>query len=195
MVRHGTVLLLIVTLYVTADYTPSRASGVKPAACPQITSREIASIQGNPYYSAILWLKRIPGQCCDTFSLHVENNTNEPIQILWGKTFYVHNGMREGRLMFRQSACRDADLPQASSISPWGSFEAAVWPETLVHPSRFPQTCSHSPPETGQDGILLTVRGWGMEMSGSLTLNLDSKYLPKEDKSAILCGSNRGATE
>ena len=79
--------------------------------------------------------------------------------------------------MFGQSACSDADLPETSSIPPGGSFEATVWPATLVHSQSSPQTCAHSFLQTGKDGIFLTVKGDGVVMSETVTLDLDFQHL------------------
>ncbi len=177
MTKYRLALLLSVAVYASVGYAPLSASGATPAECPQITSREIASAQSNPYYGAVLSLRWGSGPCCDSFSLSVVNNTGKPLEILWDKTFYVHNGMRDGGFVFGQSACSEADLPQTSSIPPGGSFKAAVWPGILVHSYRSPQTCAHSFLETGRDGIFLTAKGDGVEMSETVTLDLDFEHL------------------
>ena len=168
---------LLVFLWALIGRVPVRASGATPAEQPQIHSREISSAQSNPYYGALLSLRWGPGACCNSFSLRVANNTGSPLEILWDKTFYVHNGKRDGGFMFGPSGCSDADLPQTSSIPPGGSFETSVWPEILVHSYSSPHTCSHSFLETGQDGIFLTVKGDGVEMSETVTLDLDFEHL------------------
>ncbi len=177
MTKYRLELLLIVVVYALIGYVPLSASGATPAECPQITSREIASAQDNPYYGAILSLRWGPAPCCDSFSLRVSNNTGKPLEILWDKTFYVHNGIREGGFVFGQPVCSEADLPHTSPVSPRGSFKVAIWPEALVHSDRSAHTCSHSFLETGQDGVFITVKGDGVEMSETVTLDLNFKHL------------------
>jgi hypothetical protein len=128
-------------------------------------------------YGAVLSLRWGQGPCCDSFSLNVANNTGRPLEILWDKTFYVHNGKRQGGFVFGQSACSVANLPQTSFIPPGGTLETAIWPEVLVHPGISPQTCGHLFLETGQDGIFLTVKGDGLQMSETVTLDLDFAHL------------------
>lgn len=177
MTKYRLALFLAACACCWVGYAAPSASGAAPAECTQTSSREIVTAQSNPYYAAILSLRWGPGQCCDSFSLRVLNNTDKPMEILWDKTFYVHNGMRNGRVVFGQSVCSDADLPETSSIAPEGSFETAVWPEILVHSSKSHQNCLHSFLETGQDGIFLTVKGDGAEMGETVTLNVDFEHL------------------
>jgi len=99
------------------------------------------------------------------------------MEILWDKTFYVHDGMRDGGLLFGKSACDEAAVPRTSYIPPGGSFEAAVWPEKLAHTSRSPGTCSHSFVKMGQNGIFITARAEGVEMSETVTLDIDFEHL------------------
>jgi len=181
------VLFLLAFAFASVTSTSRNASGAQPpeAKCDggkeavqtQTSGREIASAQSNPYYGAVLSLRWGPGPCCDSFSLLVANNTEKPLEILWSKTFYVHNGTRNGGFLFGQSACSDADLPETSTIPPGGSYETTVWPESLIHSHSSPQTCAHSFLQTGKDGIFLTIRGDGVEMSETVDLNLDFEHL------------------
>ena len=58
-------------------------------------------------------------------------------------------------------------------IAPGGSFEVPVWPEVLSRSTGPAGACSHSPMETCRNGVFLTVRTDGLEMSETVNLDLD----------------------
>lgn len=177
MTKYFAGLIMVAVAGAWIGFTALSAWGAPPVDRSRIDSREVVSARSNPYYSAILSWRWSLGQCCDSFLLHVVNNTNKPLEILWDKTFFVHNGTRDGGFVFGQRACNYTDLPRASSIPPGGSFETEVWPEVLVHSQTSPQTCSHSFLERGRDGIFLTIKGDGVKMRETITLDLDFEHL------------------
>lgn len=164
---------LVAVAFVSASYASVNVRAGASAQPIQVTGREIASAQSNPLYSAVLSLRRGPEPCCGSFSLNVANNARSPLEILWNKTFYVHNGIKEGKLISGRSGCGEAALPSKTLIPPGGTFKTRVWPQILAHPHRFPQTCSRSPMKLGRDGIFLTARGDGVVMSQTVTLKVN----------------------
>jgi hypothetical protein len=175
--KYGFALILAAIVWASAGYAAEGVSNAPQAGSVQMGGREIVSSQSNPYYDAVLSLRWGPEPCCDSFSLRVVNNSGSPMEILWDKTFYIHNGMREGRLLFGKSSCDEAAGPRTSYIPPGGSFEATVWPENLVHTDRSPAICWHSFVKMGQNAIFITAKAAGVEMSETVTLNLDFEHL------------------
>jgi len=159
----------IIALCILAGNAPETALSAPPAECDQ----EIADGNSNEIYSAILTLQWGPETCCQSFSLRVVNNTGNPIELLWDKTFYIHNGTVAGGLVPSESGCSLANMPQTNSIGPGGVFETRVWPAPLVQPSSAPGICSHLPMDMGRNGVFLTVRTGGLEVSETVSLNVD----------------------
>ncbi len=168
-IKRRFAFFLIAVVCISAGYASRTACSAPPAECVQV----IANGQSNQFYNAILALRWGPETCCNPFSLRVVNNTGKPIELLWDKTFYLHNGTRVSGLVPAESDCSPATVPQTSSIAPGGSFEAPVWPAILARPSGPPGICSHLPVEMGQNGVFLTIRADDLEMSESVSLDLD----------------------
>jgi hypothetical protein len=163
-------ILLPAAILIWIGYASGAALNDKPDQCIQ----DLASGKSNQFYNAVLSLQKGPGPCCDSFSLRVVNSGAAPIEFMWDKTFYVHNGTKLSRLLPAKAGCNIAAAPQTTVIAPGQSFETPVWPAILSSPPGPSGTCSHFPMEAGQNGVFMTANIEGLEMSQ--TVSLDFSY-------------------
>ncbi len=116
-------------------------------------------------------------QTFKSFVLVLRNKTDRPLEIIWDKTLFIHNGKMSGGFMFEGIIHEDREKPKpADIVPPRGTFARRIWPNDLVfffrpEAARFSEgEWIHRDLDPGENGVYLTVRSDAKEINERITL-------------------------
>jgi hypothetical protein len=116
-------------------------------------------------------------QTYKSFILFLRNKTNKELEIIWDNTFFIYNGQKDGNFMFEGIIHEDRNKPKPTDIvSPRSTFTKKIWPNSLVFfyvPEKrayYEGAWIHRELNPGENGVYLTVRSDGREISERITL-------------------------
>lgn len=96
----------------------------------------------------------------DSIIIDIENKTNQEIEIIWDKSYYIYNGQTNGRFILPGMRYVDRNLPQANDlVLPKSKYIKDIYPSNLVDYSRHISSgfySKHLP--AGRQGVYLTLR-------------------------------------
>ena len=154
MQRGIRILPALLAMFIFAGCASSpRMPGVEPPA--QRVS--------NPYFDASLTPvddnSLSPRAGYKAFLLSIENKTGEFLEIIWSDTFFVDPKGENGRFMMDDESNFRNNPLQPDIVFPRDGSVITIWPENLAHfyGGQFSRW-AHDNMETGENGILLTVR-------------------------------------
>ena len=107
------------------------------------------------------------------FLLYIHNKSPDDLDVVWENTFYIYNGKRTGGLIFRNM--RSGDRIDTPSIISGSLFSKEIFPTTLARFSTLAMSTVFDPMQPGENGVRLTVRVGGKEITETLTLNISQE--------------------
>ncbi len=107
------------------------------------------------------------------FLLYIHNKSPDDLDVVWENTFYIYNGKRTGGFLFR--GMRSGDQLDTPSIISGSMFSKEIFPAKLARFSTLAMTTVYDPMQPGENGVRLTVRVGGKEISETLTLNVSQE--------------------
>ena len=123
---------------------------------------------------------------CPGFILSLENKSRHDIEVDWGKSVYLKNGVANGGFQFEGIILKDRKSHNpvetvvaygllTNKIVPEMLTSKKTVPELLMQPSNAPQPYM----EPGEHGIRLVVRADGKEISENLVINILRMEVPE----------------
>jgi hypothetical protein len=146
--------------------------------CPPIwqSTPETQVIQtdyGHVEISPALVDRKDPRSGYEGFWLHVTNDTDKDISIIWQKTFYAMSGSTNGWFFFLHDRFAEASNPKPPDIVfKKSEFVKWIYPVKLVHYDCKDGWWEEIMPE-GENGIYLTVQSYGQEINTKITVDLE----------------------
>jgi hypothetical protein len=118
---------------------------------------------------------------CQAFQLSVSNKTDHIIEIDWNKTTYLTNGVPAAGFMLPGMRPTDSKKPKPPElIQPHSSRSETIWPSALVYRTRESVVpWKHGIMSRGENGVKLSLKVGGKEMSETLTVVLSVAELQK----------------
>jgi hypothetical protein len=104
------------------------------------------------------------------FLLYVHNSSTQDLEVDWDNTFYLYNGKKEGGFIFRNM--RSGDKPKTPSIIAGSIFSKEIFPKKLAEFSTVAMSTIHNPMQPGENGVLLSVKVDGKQITETLTLTV-----------------------
>jgi hypothetical protein len=104
------------------------------------------------------------------FILYIHNKTPQNLVLDWNKTFYLYNGKKEGDFWFKDIPYGEKKKSRKSDIISGSMFSKEIFPNSLLYLSTIAGTWVHDAMEEGENGVLLTVKVNGKEVTETLTL-------------------------
>ena len=104
------------------------------------------------------------------FLLYIHNKSPEDLDVVWENTFYIYNGKKEGGFLLR--GMRSGDKLDTPSIVSGSMFSKEIFPAKLAEFSTLAMSTIYNPMQPGENGILLSVKVGGKEITETLTLNV-----------------------
>jgi hypothetical protein len=113
------------------------------------------------------------------FILTIENKTDNDIDLIWDRTYYLNDGKTSGGFMFEGIVYKDRNNPKPPDIVfPHIKFQKTIMPNILVEfASRGSGWVANAMPD-GENGIYVTLIVNGKEVREKLTVNISAKYGP-----------------
>lgn len=113
------------------------------------------------------------------FVLNIHNNTRSNLEVDWSRTFYVHGGQKNGLFSPKGLVRGEKDKPMPPDIIPGDSvFSKEIYPSNLISYSAVFKSQVYEAMKPGENGVYLTVKVDGKEVTETLTLN----FSPEEGK-------------
>jgi len=113
---------------------------------------------------------------CLGFSLFLENKSPKDIDIDWGQSVYLKNGVETGGFAFEGIILRDKkDYRPLETVVAYGLLSKKIVPEMLMYTGHAPQPSM----EPGEHGIRLVVKADGKEISERLVINILKMEVPE----------------
>ena len=107
------------------------------------------------------------------FLLYVHNKSPDDIDIDWENTFYIYNGKKEGGFLFE--GMRSGDKIKTPSIISGTMFSKEIFPKKLAEFSTVAMSTIYNPMNPGENGVRLSVKVNGKEVTETLTMNISQK--------------------
>jgi len=107
------------------------------------------------------------------FLLYIHNKSPEDLDVVWENTFYIYNGKKEGGFLLR--GMRSGDKLDTPSIVSGSMFSKEIFPAKLAEFSTLAMSTIYNPMQPGENGILLSVKVGGKEITETLTLNVSQE--------------------
>ena len=107
------------------------------------------------------------------FLLYIHNKSPDDLDVVWENTFYIYNGKRTGGFLFR--GMRSGDQLDTPSIVSGSMFSKEIFPAQLAEFSTIAMSTIYNPMKPGENGVRLTVRVGGKEITETLTLNISQE--------------------
>lgn len=145
--------------------------GVGCASKPVWKSEPNTSKLENQYfYAAISPIFIFDGYKGFMFTIH--NKTSNNIEVVWSKCFYLQNGEKNGNFMSAGMSNRERKKPMPDEVVPGdGLFQKEIFPSNLAEFSSLALAWVYNPMKAGENGILLTLKVGGKELTEKLTVN------------------------
>ena len=110
------------------------------------------------------------------FLLTIHSKTSSSIEIEWNRTFYLHNGERNGDFMPEGMQLRERKKSKPHDIIISGRlYSLEIFPSNLAYLSALAKAWVRNPMKPGENGVELTVKVGQKEMTEKLTLNFSEK--------------------
>ena len=123
---------------------------------------------------------------CLGFGLFLENKSPKDIDIDWGQSVYLKNGVETGGFTFEGIILRDKkDYRPLETVVAYGLLSKKIVPEMLTSKKTVPEMLmytGHAPQpymEPGEHGIRLVVKADGKEISERLVINILEMEVPE----------------
>jgi hypothetical protein len=123
---------------------------------------------------------------CSGFSLFLENKSNKDLDIDWGQSVYLKNGVENGGFTFEGIILRDKkDRRPLETVVAYGLLSKKIVPEMLTSKKTVPEMLVPTGPapqpfmEPGEHGIRLVVKADGKEISERLVINILKMEVPE----------------
>ena len=104
------------------------------------------------------------------FILYIHNKTPKNLELDWDKTFYLYRGKKEGDFWFKDIPYGEKKKRRKSNIITGSMFSKEIFPNSLLYLSTIAKAWVHEPMKEGENGVLLTVKVNGKEVTETLTL-------------------------
>ena len=105
------------------------------------------------------------------FILSIQNKTTGNLEVDWNNTSYLSKGDKEGGFWFEGIPYADRNKPRPPSIVKGALFSKEIYPSSLLYLSTYyAGAWVHQAMESGENGIYLTVRVDGKEVTETLML-------------------------
>jgi len=125
-------------------------------------------------YSIELYPTQIILDGYTAFGLIIENKTQNNIEIIWDKTYYLYNEATNGGFMFEGIVYKDRNNSKPPDIIfPKTKFQKTIWPNIFVRLSQYGWLNDTLP--MGDNGVYITLNVDGKEKQEKLTVNLSRK--------------------
>jgi len=113
------------------------------------------------------------------FELTIENKTNNDIDVIWDRTYYLNEGKTSGGFMNEGIVYKDRNNPRSPDVVfPKIKFQKTIMPNILVYFSAGKIAWYHDQMPDGENGIYITLIVNGKEVREKLVVNLSAKYGP-----------------
>lgn len=154
-------LLFVCTLYLTGCRRYVMA--VDPPQCK--VSKDSYSIEIKPLASS--------RRNYDSFTLIIENKTKDDIDLIWDRTFFIHNGQTNGGFMFEGIIYADRNNSKPPDvIFAENTYTKTIYPNNLV--SNY-KGWYHNEFTEGEYGVYITLMVKGKEIREKLSTKLSYK--------------------
>ncbi len=107
------------------------------------------------------------------FILYIHNKSTDNLKVDWQKTRYIFEGKTAGGFIFENM--RSGDRPKTPDILSGVIFSKEIFPSKLARFSTLAMTTVFDPMQPGENGVRLTVRVGGKEITETLTLNISQE--------------------
>jgi len=107
------------------------------------------------------------------FMLYIHNKSTEDLEVDWVNTFYIFIGKNEGNFIFR--GMRSGDRVETPNIIAGSLFSKEIFPAKLAQYSTIAMSTIHEPMKPGENGIFLTVKVGGKQITETLTLQISQE--------------------
>jgi len=104
------------------------------------------------------------------FMLYIHNKSTEDLEVDWDNTFYIFDGKKKGGFIFRNM--RSGDKPKTPSIIAGSMFSKEIFPGKLAEFSTIAMSTIHNPMQPGENGVLLSVKVDGKQITETLILDI-----------------------
>lgn len=110
------------------------------------------------------------------FVLTIHNNTKSNLEVDWSKSFYVFGGKQHGLFSPKGFVRGEKDKPMPPDTVPADSvFSKEIFPTNLIYYSDLFKSEVYEPMKPGDNGVYLTVRVEGKEITETLLLHLSQE--------------------
>ena len=107
------------------------------------------------------------------FMLYIHNNSTDDLEVSWEDTFYMYNGKKMGGFISKEM--RSGDKLKTPAIVSGTLFSIEIFPRELSEYSTTFGSTVYKPMQPGENGVFLTVKVAGKEISETLTLKFSEK--------------------
>jgi len=107
------------------------------------------------------------------FLLYIHNKSTDNLKVDWKKTRYIYEGKTTGGFIFENM--RSGDRPETPDIISGSMFSKEIFPAKLAEFSTIAMSTIYNPMKPGENGVRLTVRVGGKEITETLTLNISQE--------------------
>jgi hypothetical protein len=126
-------------------------------------------IENEYFYAAISPIFMFDGY--KGFLLTIHSKTAKSIEIQWNKTFYLHDGQRNGDFMPEGVPYSEIRKSKPSDIITQDRlYQKEIFPSKLAEMSSMAKAWIRNPMKPGENGVELTVKVGRQEMTEKLTL-------------------------
>jgi len=106
------------------------------------------------------------------FALTIHNKTSKDLEVDWNKSFYIYDGETQGGFLFPGMRAGDRNKPKPPDIiSYYSSLTKEIFPGNLSQFSQIAGATVYEPMKAGENGVHLTIKVEGKEITEKLTLN------------------------
>jgi hypothetical protein len=107
------------------------------------------------------------------FALTIHNKSPDNLEVVWANTFHIHNDKKTGGFIFE--GMRSGDRLETPAIISGSLFSKDIFPVKLAQFSTLAMSTVHEPMESGENGVLLSVKVDGKEITEKITLNFSQE--------------------
>ena len=101
--------------------------------------------------------------------LYIHNKSTDDLVVDWENTFYLYDGKQTGGFIFE--GMRSGDRLETPAIISGSLFSKEIFPVKLAQFSTLAMSTVHEPMQSGENGVLLSVKVDGQKITERLTLN------------------------
>jgi len=107
------------------------------------------------------------------FMLYIHNKSTEDLEVDWENTFYIYKGKKRGGFISRDM--RSGDKLKTPAIVSGSLFSKEIFPRELSEYSSIFRSTVYNPMKSGENGVALTVKVAGKEITETLTLDFSQQ--------------------